>query len=129
MSERMVCEEVGVDETPGERLASATLVQILTGHVVGAETTTIRCMVCGDELHSGDIVFAVASRCVEKRCWVVPRLYCVGCAPATIESPTLGVTEALVGGRLGTLSLPTTQTHHLCLTELAVRGFSPPTER
>lgn len=127
MSRASACEDA-VDQQRDGQLASSTLSQILTGHIIGDSSATVRCTVCTDALGSGDIVFALASRCVEQRRWAVPRLYCVGCAPARIDSPTLGVTEALVAGRLGTLSLPTTRSHGLCLTELAVRELSPPTE-
>lgn len=122
------CLADAVRGTANEQLVSSTVKQVLTGYVVGDTSKSAQCTVCGDDLQAGAIVFAIATRCVEQQSWDMPRVYCVGCAPATIDSPTLGVTEALVGGRLGTLSLPTTRTHHHCLTELAVRAYSPPTE-
>jgi hypothetical protein len=108
------------------RMASASIVQILTGHRVGVDSEVVRCIGCDEVLVAGDIVFAYAARCVETCRWTVPRLYCVGCTPPEIGSPTLGVAEALVGGRLGTQSSPSEQTHQHCLVELALRDWSSP---
>ncbi len=86
------------------------------------------CIGCYAALYETDIVFAYAYRCAESVQWNVPRLFCHGYSPATIQSPTLGTTEVLVGGRLGSTALPTSRIHRLCLTELAVRAYSRPTE-
>ena len=102
--------------------------QVLTGYPVGSRVNTAVCSNCNAPLHETDIVFAYAYRCVESAQWNVPRLYCYGCAPDTIKSPTLSTTEVLVGGRLGVIKLPTSRTHRLCLTELAVRAYSYSTE-
>ncbi|ADB60131.1 hypothetical protein Htur_1241 [Haloterrigena turkmenica DSM 5511] len=101
---------------------------VLAGHPVGPRSNGAVCIGCGEALHETDIVFAYAYRCTDAADWVVLRLYCLGCAPARIRSPTLGVTEVLVGGRLGTITLPTARTHRQCLTELQSRAVSPPTE-
>ena len=111
-----------------ERVASSTIEQILTGVVVSEGSGVVRCTSCNAVIGATDIVFAYAARCVEQRAWRVPRLYCVGCAPASVRGPTLGVTEVILGGRLGTRSCPTARTHRSCLAELAVRAYSPPTE-
>jgi hypothetical protein len=112
----------------GGPMGSASIVQILTGHMVEVDSEVVRCTGCDEVLVAGDIVFAYAARCVEACRWTVPRLYCVGCAPSEVISPTLGVTEALLGGRLGTQSSPSTQTHEHCLVELALRDWSSPNE-
>ncbi len=106
----------------------ATLEAVLAGHPIGPRSNGALCIGCGAVLHETDIVFAYAYRCAESVQWNVPRLYCYSCTPSTIKSPTLGTTEVLMGGRLGAIALPTSRTHQLCLTELAVRAYSNPTE-
>ncbi len=106
----------------------ATPEEALAGHPVGPRSNGAICIGCGETLHEADIVFAYAYRCAESAVWAVSRLYCLECAPTRIRSPTLGATEVLVGGRLGTITLPTSRTHRLCLTELALRAFSPAQE-
>ena len=102
--------------------------QVLTGHSVGPRPDGALCSSCGAPLHETDVAFAYAYRRAESAEWTVSRLYCYGCAPSTIRSPRCGTTEIVVGGRLGTIALPTSRTHHQCLTELALRAFSPPME-
>ncbi len=106
----------------------ATPEQVLTGHPVGPRADAAFCIGCGTPLHETDIAFAYAYRCAESAEWTVSRLYCHGCVPDSITSPTLGATEVLVGGRLGTITLPTVRRYRLCLTELALQSFSPATE-
>ncbi|MDS0475688.1 hypothetical protein [Natrinema sp. 1APR25-10V2] len=106
----------------------ATPEAVLTGHPVGPRSNGAVCISCGEALHETDIVFAYAYRCAEAADWIVSRLYCLECAPGRVRSPTLGVTEVLVGGRLGTITLPTARTHRQCLTELQSRAVSPPTD-
>ena len=108
--------------------AKNELVQVLTGHPVGPDPDTAFCIGCGAALHETDIVFAYAYRAADSVQWDVPRVFCHGCVPDRIRSPTLGTVEVLVGGRLGTITLPTSRSHRLCLTELAVRDDSPATE-
>ncbi|ELY63489.1 hypothetical protein C489_18796 [Natrinema versiforme JCM 10478] len=111
-----------------ETTVTATPEAVLAGHPVGPRANGAVCIGCGEALHETDIVFAYAYRCAEAADWVVSRLYCLECAPSRVRSPTLGVTEVVVGGRLGTIALPTARSHRLCLTELAVRAYSHPTE-
>ncbi|QCS42025.1 hypothetical protein FEJ81_06510 [Natrinema versiforme] len=111
-----------------ETTVIATPEAVLAGHPVGPYANGAVFISCGEALHETDIVFAYAYRCAETTDWIVSRLYCHGCVPERVRSPTLGVTEVLVGGRLGTITLSTARSHRLCLTELAVRAFSPPTE-
>lgn len=60
--------------------------------------------------------------------WDLRRWYCRLCAPTTIQTPTLGVTELLARAWLGTVALPETRTHRLCLTEVGLLAYSPPRE-
>jgi len=111
-----------------ETIVIATPEAVLAGHPVGPRTDGAVCIGCGRALHETDIVFAYAYRCADAADWIVSRLYCLECAPSRVRSPTLGVTEVLVGGRLGTITLPTARSHRLCLSELALRAFSPAQE-
>ncbi|MDG5820193.1 hypothetical protein [Natronococcus sp. A-GB7] len=111
-----------------EPTVTATPAQVLHGHPVGPKPDAAVCIGCGSPLRETDIVFAYAYRCADAAQWDIPRLFCHGCAPGRIRSPTLGTTELLVGGRLGSIALPTPRSSRLCLTELALRAFSPPTE-
>ncbi|WP_377076537.1 hypothetical protein [Natronoarchaeum sp. GCM10025703] len=122
-----------VDDTASEPLivdptVSAAPEQVLTGHPVGPSATGPQCADCGTAFVETDLVFAYAYRCADRAVWDVPRLYCWGCAPGTVRTPTLGATEVLVGGRLGTIACPTARSQRLCLTELALRAYSPPME-
>ncbi|TMT87028.1 hypothetical protein E2L06_10690 [Haloterrigena sp. H1] len=117
---RSTCED--------SRSIISTPKQVLQGHPVDSKSNTTLCIGCGIALHETDIVFAYACRCADSVQWDVPRVYCRDCAPDKISSPTLGITEVLVGGRLGTIAFPTPRKHQLCLTELATRAFSPPEE-
>ena len=119
--------QCGADRSD-HRVASASIEQILTGLVLDRESGVIRCCVCDAVIGATDIVLGYAARCVEAAAWDVQRVYCFGCAPATVRSPTLGVTEAIVGGRVGTRSCPTERTHRSCLVEVTLRAYSPPTE-
>jgi len=110
------------------RSVISTPKQVLQGHPVGSKSNTTLCIGCGMALHETDIVFAYACRCADSVEWDVPRVYCYDCAPDKISSPTLGTTEVLVGGRLGTIAFPTPRNQQLCLTELATRALSPPVE-
>ena len=103
----------------------ATPEEVLAGHPIGPHANGAVCSGCGEALHETDIVFAYAYRCAEAVDWIVSRLYCRECSPDRVRSPTLGVTEVLVGARLGTITLPTARSHRLCLVELALRAFSP----
>ncbi|TYL35937.1 hypothetical protein CV102_25005 [Natronococcus pandeyae] len=97
-------------------------------HLVGPEPDTALRIGCGAALYEADIVFASAYRWADSTRWDVPRLVCRGCVPDRIRSPTLGTTEGLVGGRLGTIALPTPRSQQLCLTDLTMRAFCPPAE-
>ena len=126
----MMCSEtssMSAGEHDGDRvLSTASIVQLLTGHVISDASGTVQCLGCEALLDVGDIVCAVGVRWVEHAEWVVPRLYCWGCGPARVRSPTLGAAEAVVYGRVGLRVDPTTRTHLRCLTELSLRAYSSP---
>lgn len=109
-------------------MVSATPEQILHGLSVEHEHPPTACIGCSSRLVVGDIVFAYAYLGAGYDEWEIPRLYCRSCTPSGITTPTLGVMEVLVGGRLGTVTTPTMRRHQLCLTELTVRDESPPNE-
>ena len=119
-------DRTGTDSTMPAVIA--TPVQILPGHPVGTPPHPAVCTICGTRLGETEIVLAYAYQCRGSRLWNVPRLFCWGCAPDAISTPTFETAEVLVAGRVGALSLPTSRSHRLCLTELAVRAYSPPTE-
>ena len=121
------CRRYGTDHRE-EPTVTASPAQVLHGHPVGPKPAAAVCIGCGSRLQETDIVFAYAYRCADTAQWDIPRLFCHGCAPNRIKSPTLGTTEVLVGGRLGSITLPTPRSPRLCLTELALRAHSPPTE-
>lgn len=122
------CLAEGLESLEDGSAVVATPTQTLTGHPVGRQPHAAVCIGCGAILRETDIVFAYAYRCADAVQWAVPRLFCHGCAPDTIRSPTLGATEVLVGGRLGSIALPTSRRARLCLAELSLRAFSGPTE-
>jgi hypothetical protein len=120
----MVC--LAPTETAGRPYtAAAPIVQIMTGHAITV-STSILCDGCGDPLGVGDIIFIEALRPVDRARWLIEHGYCWGCAPPEIGTRKLGVPQALLGGRLGTRSDPTGRVEQLCLSELALRRYSPP---
>lgn len=102
--------------------------QLLTGQVVGLPTGRVVCIDCGVQLQEGRAVTVYAYRVAENQQWDLQRCYCEDCAPASVAGPTLGVTELLAKAWLGTLSVPRTRTHEVCLTEIEVVAYSPPEE-
>jgi hypothetical protein len=115
------------DRTALDRVrGTTTVVQLLTGQTIGDTSGTVRCLGCGSTLGVGDIISAIGVRPAGAVEWTVPRLYCWGCAPATIRSPTCGMAEVCVFGRIGLRVDPTTREQRCCLSELSVRAFSPP---
>lgn len=132
----MIDEPLRDDERPGcephtetdPPTVTTTPGQVLTGLQVGLPDLRTVCSTCGDEFREGQAVFVSAYRTADAPTWDLVRCACPGCAPADIEHPTLGVTEALVRARLSVVSLPSSRTHRHCLTEVEPVAFSPPTE-
>ena len=121
-------------ERPGDNQAQplATLQasprELLRGASGGISRTRIVCLGCGAILQEGRAVTVYGYRGADSETWTLRRCYCTDCAPTAIGEPTLGVSELLVRAWLGSIALPRTRTHELCLTELEVVEFSPPTE-
>lgn len=112
------------DATP--RVVQATPAQLLEGHIVECESTSVTCTTCKRELQERTPVTARAYRLVDTIEWVVPRVYCGECAPTALTTPTLGAVDMLLTGVLGVLARE--QTHRLCLTEIEPIAYSPPTD-
>jgi hypothetical protein len=118
---------VSADSVSSPQIEMAPIIQILTGHTI-TERSSIPCDDCGTPLHVGDIILVKAFRRTDRTRWLVSQGYCHGCAPESINPPRLGVSEAIIGGRVGTRSDPTGRLDQLCLTELSIRDYSPPDE-
>ena len=112
------------DTTP--QVVQATPAQLLEGHVVEYEATSVTCTTCKRELQERTPVTARAYRLIDAMEWVVPRVYCTECAPTALRTPTLGAVDMLLTGVLGVLARE--QTHRLCLTEIEPIAYSPPAD-
>jgi len=121
-------------ECPGSELTESTPqisvdpAQFLTGLTVGLPTNRVVCVGCTAQLTEGRAVTVYGYRQAERRQWNLRRCYCVDCAPSAIGEPTLGVTELLAQAWLGTVTLPETRSHRLCLTAVEVIDHSRPEE-
>lgn len=91
-------------------LITAPAGQVLTGYQLQEQ----RCSYCKNTLQEGDPVSAYAVQYAGDDAWSVPRLYCQGCR-LTITDPTLGATELLADGRLGSIMDVATQQSSLTL--------------
>lgn len=116
---------VSANSISGPQIEIAPLTQILTSHAI-TEQSSIPCDSCGTPLHIGDVILVKAFRQTDRTRWLVSQGYCRGCAPASIGPSRLGVSEAIIGGRVGTRSDPTGRLDQLCLTELSIRDYNPP---
>lgn len=121
-------------ERPGDNqdqppvMVEASPQQLLCGLAVGVPTNRVLCVACGADLGEGRAVTVYASQSADSDQWDLRRCYCADCAPTALGDATLGVTELVVGAWLGSVALPRTRTHKLCLTEPEVVEFSSPTE-
>ena len=115
-------------EQPGPQPVVTTPRQALTGLQIGLANLQVHCTACGQARHEGQQVWVYAYRTADDPEWLVTRCYCPQCAPARIETPTLGTSEALIEARLDVVSLSSEQRHHLCLSDVEVLGCSPLTE-
>lgn len=116
------------DEHAAPRMISVTPTRLVSPVVVGPTGGDCRCTTCRAAIHAGQQVGVYAYRLADAREWDIARVFCRDCAPAGVSHPTLGTTELLVTGRLGTVSLPATQSHRLCVVEVLTRTVSPQTE-
>ena len=102
--------------------------QLLEPVTVGASPDCCHCTACRTCLCEGEQIGLYAYRLANTDQWDVARVFCCVCTPKQLTEPTLGVTELLVTGTLGTLSDPVTQLHRLCVVEVATQRVSRPTE-
>ena len=129
----MTDELVGDHERPGDNQAQPPVTvqaaprELLRGASVGISSNRVICVGCGADLGEGRAVTVYGYRGVDSETWNLRRCYCADCAPTAIGEPTLGVSELLVRAWLGSIALPRTRTHELCLTEVEVVDASPPT--
>lgn len=107
---------------------AATPQQVLEGLTVGSAQEAVVCTGCQQSRYEGQAVVVYACRREEAMMWEIQRWYCPACAPAGIETTTLGLSEVLTSARLGLRSFAAAQSHQLCLNEVGVEARSPPTE-
>jgi len=112
-----------VEAVEDEPAVTATPSRVCTGYSFGAGDVPTRCVDCQTRLRDGAYVEAYAYQLEDETQWDLPRLYCRGCAPIEL-TPTQGVTELLIRGRLGT----TTYKHHHTTTlgYVELLAYSPP---
>ncbi|SEO39476.1 hypothetical protein SAMN05216388_10122 [Halorientalis persicus] len=115
-----------MSERPAANCCERSVEQVLTGLLPGSTTAPVQCTVCERQFQDGADLVVYAQRCVDGGVWELPRVYCRSCF-AGVE-PTLGVWEAVVTARLGSMLIPTGRTHRPCLTEVGVRTLSGPSE-
>lgn len=109
-------------------LLTATPEQLFTGTEIGLPKLEAVCGTCTQTLHEGACCTVYAYQPAEKVRWYTRRCYCEDCAPAVIQTPTVGTSEVLVQAILGTIASQSRQTYRLCLTEVTLGTYSPPTE-
>jgi hypothetical protein len=102
--------------------------QLLGGCEVGLATREVCCAGCKVSLTEGESGVVYAYRTADAPEWLVARCYCERCAPATVQTPTLGVHELLASATFGLRSQVIGQVHHLCLGDVACVALSPPSE-
>ena len=103
-----------------------TVAQLFAGLSLARLGEPPQCVACGCAMTAGRSIVVAVYRPVEQACWQLGRCYCQQCAPDTIETPTLGVMELQVTGRVGTQSAVHTQSHAYCLLEPRVQAVSLP---
>jgi hypothetical protein len=107
---------------------STTPRQVLNGCEVGLATQEVCCTGCEASLTEGESGVVYACRTADAPEWLVARCYCERCAPATVQTPTLGAHELLASATFGLRSQVIGQVHHLCLGEIDCLALSPPSE-
>lgn len=116
------------EDTTAPLIVQTTPSQLLRPVAVGSSPNQCRCGDCRVRLREGQQVGLYAYRPADADRWDVARVFCRECTPEQLAGPTLGVTELLVTGILGTISYPSIQSHRLCIAEVLTRRVSPPTE-
>lgn len=77
--------------------------QLFTGTRLAADGEHSECTCCTRLLREGEQLTVYAAQAERNGEWQIDRLYCRECMPIEITTPTLGVTELLVRGRIGRL--------------------------
>lgn len=111
-------------ELPGQYVAEPT--QLFQGLTFGSLVDDLGCLTCGNRLQVGAMVTCYGYRRAESITWELGRCRCPDCTVDEIAAPTLGVTELLLKGQLGLVTVPGRRDHRLCLTGVVVLGYSPP---
>ena len=120
-------QESSAGSTPPP-VVQTTPAQLLRPVPVGSSLTHCRCTGCHTTLRGGQQVGLYAYRLADADRWDIARVFCRDCTPERFVGPTLGATELLVTGTLGTVSHPATQSHRLCVADVLTRVVSRPTE-
>lgn len=120
-------ESTGSVPTECESTLTGTPEQLFTGTELGLPTLEAVCQSCNQTLHEGAPCTVYVYQSADDVQWYLRRCYCDDCAPTTIQTPTLGTSEALIHAVLGTIASQSQQTYRLCLTEIVLRAYSPPT--
>lgn len=102
--------------------------QVLNGCEVGLATQEVCCTGCRASLAEGESGVVYTYRTADAPEWLVARCYCTPCAPATVQTPTLGARELLASVTFGLRSQVIGQVHQLCLSEVDYIAVSPPPE-
>lgn len=102
--------------------------QLLEPVIVGSTPECCHCTACRTALREGQRIGVYAYRLGSANRWDLARIFCHTCTPDQLGEGTLGVTELLVTGTLGTLSNPSTQSHRFCVAEVLTETVSPATE-
>ena len=124
-------EETSVEPASPEferPVLTATPEQLFTGFEIGLPTLEAVCQSCTKTLHEGTTCTVYVYQPAEDVQWYTRWCYCEECAPATIQTPTLGTREVLVHAILGTIASQSQQTYRLCLTGVTLSTYSPSTE-
>ena len=106
----------------------ATPEQLFTGTEIGLPALEAVCESCTQTLHEGARCTVYVYQPTKEVYWYTRRCYCEDCAPAMIHTPTLGTSEMLVHALLGTIASQPRQTYRLCLIDVRLSAYSPPTE-
>ena len=124
-------EEASAESVPSEGespVLTATPGQLFIGFEIGLPTLEAICQSCSQTLREGARCTVYVYQPTDDVQWYTRGCYCEECTPAAIERPTEGTSEGLVHAVLGTIASQSQQTHRLCLTDITLHAYSPPTE-
>ena len=115
-----------VDPVAAGPVLVGTVAQLFAGLSLAGLGEPPQCVACGCVMTAGRSSVVAIYRPVEQARWQLGRCYCQRCAPESIETPTLGVMELQVTGRVETQSAVHTQSHAYCLLKPGVQAVSLP---